>query len=238
MPRAVARNPGRGHCVPTRMQIGVALRASLGATLILAGSVVVASGQQPGCFRNGDIVGVEGSASPGPVASQWVLNLPRPVCIAGRVVSDIRIIGVPPPLGVPLELTGKLLIGRDIRDARIFAALAVIRGRRIRQAASVPGAAAPFRPPPSAPQPRRMPTCDSPPYGGTPADYRNFVGRFGKIINPGKILAGICKAKFANASRAGLYKLGLSDAKINAESTERLAAETVVALKELVNTIE
>ena len=80
--------------------------------------------------------------------------------------------------------------------------------------------------------------CDVPPYGGTRTDYQAFVHHFGHIINPPKILAGICNAKFGHAPRDGLHKLGFSDAKIESESTEQLAAETIHALKTLVNTIE
>jgi hypothetical protein len=40
------------------------------------------------------------------------------------------------------------------------------------------------------------------------------------------------------APRNGLHKLGFTDAKIESESTEHLATDTVAALKNLVNTIE
>ena len=45
-------------------------------------------------------------------------------------------------------------------------------------------------------------------------------------------------AKFGHAPRDGLHKLGISDSKIQSESTEQLAEETIHALKNLVNTIE
>lgn len=178
----------------------------------------------------------------------WILHLKRPICVVRRArhapverIFAIRIIGTPPPLDIPLQLTGKLLLGGTSPGPTMFAALAVISGRKERTAGSLAppqGFPAPA-PSPSIPPPSRTAgQCGSPPYGGTQAAYENFVRRFGPIIKPQKILAGICNAKFGNASRDGLHKLGLTDSRIQAENTEQLASETIFALKTLVNTIE
>ena len=150
------------------------------------------------------------------------------------MLSTIRIIGTPPPLGVPLELTGKILLGPGRNDTRMFAALSVIRGRKMRQ----PRPQQPSNAPPPAPARATEAECDKPPYGGTEADYQTFARAYGRIITPARILSGVCKAKFGQASRDGLHKLGFSDGKIQSESTEQLAGETIVALKKLVKTIE
>lgn len=237
------------------MRFRIAVREGFRAVLAcaaLAGGAP-ASAQPSGCIANGAIVTFEGVASGENGAANhraWVLHLPQPICVmpsrhspAERVFA-IRIIGTPPPLGVPLQLTGKLLLGGSSSGPTMFAALAVISGRRERAIASLP----PARPvpiparvlPPSRARPAQAANarCDAPPYGGTQTDYQAFVSRFGRIIKPQKILAGICNAKFGSASRDGLHKLGFRDARIDSESTERLAADTIVALKSLVNTIE
>lgn len=204
--------------------------------------------QAAGCFENGAIVTFDGVASPGSPAavahrSGWTLNLAKPICVVQRTsfapiartrrISAIPIIGTPPPLGVPLALTGKLLLGRTTPNSTIFVALEVIRGRKVGTAGSAP-----------APNPDFLELrtsearCDRPPYGGTAAEFKVFVSRFGRVVSPAKILAGVCNAKFGRSPRAGLHKLGFSDAKIEAESTEQLAADTIRALKSLVNTIE
>ena len=216
-----------------------AVAGALGASVLVVAFTAQAPAQSFHCFGDGDLVTFEGTASPGERGSTWRLNLARPACIDRREISSLRIIGTPPPFGIPLELTGKLLLGRAARDMSMFVALSVIRGRKVRAAGSVP---------PPEPASRRIAPlpplrtaeaqCDSPPYGGTQTDYQAFVRRFGRIIKPSKILAGICNAKFGNAPRDGLHKLGFSDAKIETESTEHLAAETIAALKTLVNTIE
>ena len=216
-----------------------AIAGALGASALVFAFTAHVPAQPARCFGDGDIVAFEGTASPGEHRSGWMLNLSRPVCVGSREISLIRIIGTPPPLGIPLELTGKLLLGRTARDTSMFVALSVIRGRKVRAADSVPPAEpASRRIAPSVPLRTAEAQCDSPPYGGTQTDYQAFVRRFGRIIKPSKILAGICNAKFGNASRDGLHKLGFSDAKIESESTEHLAAETIAALKTLVNTIE
>lgn len=202
------------------------------AVLYLANGLARPAAAQPQrCFANGDVVSFDGVASPGRSPSQWVLNLARAVCIGDHDVSAVRIIGTPPPLGIPLELTGRLTLGRSAAQSTLFVALVVRSGRKVRTTEN----SAPL--PPRAPAAPRE-TCNAPPYGGTVADYRAFVQRFANIIKPEKILAGVCNAKFGNAPRDGLHRLGLSDAKIDSESTEHLAAETIAALKDLVNTIE
>lgn len=226
--------------------------AVFGGVAALGG--VPASAQPSRCVANGDIVTFEGVASPNMDAahrSGWVLHLSRPICVTRRSphapaekIFAIRIIGTPPPLNIPLQLTGKLLLGGTLPGPTMFAALAVISGRKEQTTASQPPARSlPSRTPvlpPSSATPRQASNarCDAPPYGGTQADYQAFVSRFGRIIKPQKILAGICNAKFGNASRDGLHKLGLGDAKIDSESTERLGGDTIIALKNLVNTIE
>ncbi|HEY6579120.1 MAG TPA: hypothetical protein VIY09_07335 [Rhizomicrobium sp.] len=200
------------------------------------------------CFGNGDVVTFGGIASPGARGFAWVLNLSRPICVmrdlssGGTDISAIRIIGTPPPLGVPLELTGKLLLGRSVAESRLFVALVVTSGRKVHTTESIAPvqqtAPAPRTPPAPQGAPMRGESCNVPPYGGTAADYNAFVQRFGRIVRPEKILAGVCNAKFGNAPRDGLHKLGFTDARINSESTEHLAAETIAALKNLVNTIE
>jgi hypothetical protein len=222
------------------------------AGLLLAALTAPAPSQASRCFANGDLVTFEGVAA-GAESQRggWVLHLTRPICVvrnqSGRETSAIRIIGTPPPLGIPLQLTGKLLLGRNDQDTTLFAALSVIRGHKMRETTFVPPPrAASVSPSPSAPRQISSPTpvrranqrCDAPPYGGTHTDYQAFVSRFGRIISPRKILAGICSAKFGRSGREGLHKLGFSDAKIDSESTERLAGDTIVALKTLVNTIE
>jgi hypothetical protein len=252
---------------------------SLSKGLALVEVVVVVTGfaaQAPagssGCIQNGEIVTFDGVASARarvPDASQfaWALNLAQPICMLRSVpfapgvireeISALRIIGTPPPLGVPIALTGKLLLERGASDPTLFVALEVIHGRKMGE----PGPAHP--PPPAVPAPPvsaprtaspRAPVairstasthpetaaarCDAPPYGGSLTEFQSFVRRFGRIINPPKILAGICNAKFGHAPRMGLHKLGFTDSKIDSESTEHLAADTIVALKSLVSTIE
>lgn len=228
--------------------------------VVLSGSIMVgaaflaatpAFAQPPRCLANGNIVTLEGVASAvtsGEARPAWVLHLNRPACVVRRSghapveqIFAIRIIGTPPPLHIPLQLTGKLLLGGTSPGATMFAALAVISGRKERTAESLPPqpritASVPV---PSVSQPPETAArCASPPYGGTQAAYQSFVKRFGPIIKPQKILSGVCNAKFGNTSRDGLHKLGFSDAKIQSENTEQLAAETIVALKKLVNTIQ
>lgn len=209
------------------------------ATVLAAGLATSTIAHPSRCLENGTVVTFDGVAARTPEGepSQWLLSLSQPICVAQapagqREISTIRIIGTPPPLGIPLELTGKLLLGRSASESRMFVALVVKSGRKVMQ----PGSAT--RQAPRSPESKTAGRCDAPPYGGTMTDYQSFVGRFGRIIRPDKILGGICNAKFGGASRAGLHKLGFADAKIDSESTEHLAAETIVALKSLVNAVE
>jgi hypothetical protein len=208
-------------------------------------AIGVACAQPAPCYQTGDIVTFDGVAARagsryGGERPAWVLNLSQPICVVGADLrragtSAIRIIGTPPPLGVSLALTGKLLLGPPAAGPVVFAALEVIRGRKI---SSVPGPMITENesvPPPPTPGNAQ---CDSPPYGGTQSEFHQFVQQFNRIVIPAKILAGVCNAKFGRTSRAGLHKLGLTDAQINTESTERLAADTIVALKKLVNGLE
>jgi hypothetical protein len=234
------------------MKFPLALGASLGAVLLWAalGASMPAWAQTPRCVANGDIVTFEGVASTDAQARAlppgWVLHLSRPICVLRRSrrapvekIFAIRIIGTPPPLGVPLQLTGKLLVGGTSPGPTMFAALAVISGRKLREAENgPPPAPSSGRISPSAPPQNADERCDAPPYGGSQTDYQAFVRRFSRVISPARILVGICNAKFGRSPRDGLHKLGFSDAKIESESTERLAAETIAALKTLVNTIE
>jgi len=188
---------------------------------------------QPGrCFESGDVVVFDGIATPAENRSQWVLRLAHPICAGKKKISAIRIIGTPPPLGIPLELTGKLMLGRGASESAMFVALVVSRGRKLH---AIPPVAAPARNEAAQGAGDR---CSAPPYGGTKSDYQAFVRHFADIIKPEKILSGICNAKFGNAPRNGLHKLGFTDARIDSESTEHLAGETIAALKHLVNTIE
>ncbi|HEX4159523.1 MAG TPA: hypothetical protein VHY79_13700 [Rhizomicrobium sp.] len=222
------------------------------ASAILLSAIWPARSEPARCYENGDIITFDGVASRdnsdrGGARAAWVLNLSRPICVANRgsdldrsETSAVGIIGTPPPMGVPLALTGKLLLGPSASDTRIFAALEVIRGRKLTQnEAALPNVLPPPRPSHLLPPPRpNNLQCDSPPYGGTQSEFQGFVHKFGHIVTPAKILAGVCNAKSGRASRAGLYRLGLTDTQIEAESTERLATDTIVALKKLVNTIE
>ncbi len=124
-------------------------RAAFGrvfATLALVAAFAAeAPAQHAACIQDGEIVTFDGVATSGariPNASRsaWVLNLRRPICVLRNIpfspgpiqeaISAIRIIGTPPPLGVPLQLTGKLLLGRSAPDATLFVALEVIHGRK------------------------------------------------------------------------------------------------------------
>ncbi|HEX3431193.1 MAG TPA: hypothetical protein VHT03_09920 [Rhizomicrobium sp.] len=204
----------------------------LGLVFLVTALASTAPARAERCFANGDVVGFDGIATPGPIAREWVLHLSQPACVESREVSAIRIIGIPPPLGIPLELTGKLMLGRGKSQSAMFVALVVSHGRRL-------GAAPSVAPPRQSQTVQSVATrCSTPPYGGTESEYRGFVRRFGAIIKPEKILAGICNAKFGSAPRDGLHKLGFSNAQIESESTEHLAADTMTALKHLVNTIE
>jgi hypothetical protein len=210
------------------------------ACAILA-PAVPAFAEQPRCYRNGDIVAIEGvasSATPRAAGSrEWVLNLPNSICVFAKTApprsgfrgdtSRVRIIGVPPPLGVRLALTGKLLLGRSASASAIIVAIEVISGRKLKTATSHPRASR-----------SADPRCDAPPYGGTAAEFQAFVRKYGHVVAPAKILSGICNAKSGRSSRTGLYRLGFSDSKIDAENTEILAADTIVALKKLVDTIQ
>jgi hypothetical protein len=76
------------------------------------------------------------------------------------------------------------------------------------------------------------PRCSAPPYGGSPDKYRAFVNTYGKALDdPGRILAEMCEIKFGGADRAALYKLGITDAQIDAKATSDLAAAAVDASK-------
>jgi hypothetical protein len=216
----------------------MAARALVALGMVLLACVLApeAPAQSSRCFENGDVVAFDGMASHGARPGEWALNLPRPICVArdvsasGTNITRIRIIGTPPPLGVPLELTGKLVLGHSAAESTMIVALVVSSGRKFRTTESTA--------PHGAPAPRFAERCDGPPYGGSSMDYQAFVQRFGRIVRPERILAGICKAKFGDSPRDGLHRLGLTDAKIDSENTERLAADTIVALKNLVNTIE
>lgn len=224
------------------------MAAAFGAALLVAALAGEAPARSSGCFETGEIVTFDGVASSATQAagarqSGWMLNLTTPICVM-RIspfaptanfyrISAIRIVGTPPPPGVPLSLTGKLLLGRRASDSAMFVALEVIRGRKIATAGSVPPANSVFQDVRTTDD-----RCNKPPYGGTAAEFQGFVNRFGRIVTPAKILTGICNAKFGRSPRAGLHKLGFTDAKIESENTEQLAADTILALKTLVNTIE
>lgn len=226
------------------MRVRSAIAGAIGAGFLLIALCKEAPARP--CFENGAIVSFDGIASRGAAAGGardpgWVLNLTRPICVlrnsrsastaGSNPISAIRIVGTPPPPGVPLALTGKLLIGPS--DSAMFVALVVTRGRKLGTVALAPA-------PNSAGHETKTADerCDGPPYGGTAAEFQGFVRRFGNVVTPTRMLAGICNAKFGHATRAGLHKLGFTDARIESESTERLAADTIVALKSLVNTIE
>jgi hypothetical protein len=235
------------------------IRAFAIAFAILLTAVGAARAQPARCYEAGDIVTFDGVAARegsryGGGWPAWVLNLSQPICVVNADLhhaetSAIRIIGTPPPLGVPLALTGKLLLGPSASGPVVFAALEVIRGRKIGSFPSPKTEATQGRnmapspkitetePAPPPPTPNNV-QCDSPPYGGTQSEFHRFVQKFNRVVIPAKILAGVCNAKFGRASRAGLHKLGLTDAQIDTESTERLAADTIVALKKLVNGLE
>lgn len=220
----------------------------IGAMIVVTALAEPIKARSDQCFANGDVVSFEGIASPGTNRSLWMLNLSRPICVtrahplsAGAHISGIRIIGTPPPLGIPLELTGKLMLGRSPSASTMFVALVVTSGRKVRVTSPVsrPARSISRAADSGAPQERTADErCGGPPYGGIMAGYQAFVRRFGRIIQLQKTLTGICNAKFGSAARDGLHKLGLTDAKIDCENTERLAGETITALKTLVSTIE
>src|ERR1700731_1840549 len=154
-----------------RLHTHTAIAPLFGAGLLFVALATQAPAQSYGCIQDGQVVTFDGIASggsrvPDASTSAWVLNLPRPICVLRRVpfapgtireeISAIRIIGTPPPLGVPLALTGKLLLGRAAPDATMFVALEVIRGHKMAAAESIP----PSRsgpPPPSVSPPRAAP---------------------------------------------------------------------------------
>lgn len=82
------------------------------------------------CYKHGDTVTVRGSASKatmdraGTGKDVWILTTASPLCTyqAGdaapqEMISQLQIVGTPPPAGVPLELTGELVTREDERFA-------------------------------------------------------------------------------------------------------------------------
>jgi hypothetical protein len=101
------------------------------------------------CFRDGSAVTLQGTASAqtltlanGSVKTVSVLNLTAPICATENVdpkdlnqnsqISRIQVIGVPPPLGVLIELTGSLSTGNFTQYDAVSTAITVAKGRRIR----------------------------------------------------------------------------------------------------------
>jgi len=80
--------------------------------------------------------------------------------------------------------------------------------------------------------------CNAPPYGGTVAGYKAFIKDFGSLFdNPTKMLAGICNVKFGHADRTAMYNLGFTNDEIDTKDTADLAAQMVMALKNLVDKV-
>jgi hypothetical protein len=82
------------------------------------------------------------------------------------------------------------------------------------------------------------PRCNAPPYGGTVAGFQAFVKNFGAIVTPTKMLPAICNVKFSGADRTGMYNLGFTDQDIDTKSTEDLAVQMVIALKNLADKVK
>ena len=81
------------------------------------------------------------------------------------------------------------------------------------------------------------PRCNAPPSGGTVNGYKAFVKNFGSVVPPVKILGSVCNAKFGG-DRTGLYNLGFTDADIDSKDTATLAADVVMAMKDLVDKVK
>lgn len=101
-----------------------------------------------GCFKEGDVVTIQGTATAqsleladGSLKNVWVLVANKPFCILDSVtapsaphamsVSRFQIIGQPPPSDTPIELTGKLSTGNIAQYYLEPEAINVISGRRI-----------------------------------------------------------------------------------------------------------
>ena len=124
-----------------------------------------------GCYNHGDVITVQGVATAQPlklangqVTQGWVLVTDRPICLMKSSegnnasheigVSRLQIVGQPPPVGVLIELTGRLSAGNISRDADLTA-LVVISGHRI--AAATPRQVTPSLPAPVSQAPMRAP---------------------------------------------------------------------------------
>lgn len=100
------------------------------------------------CFRDDSVVTLQGTASAqtltlanGSAKTVSVLDLATPICAIENVdpthlnqntqISRIQVIGVPPPLGVPIELTGRLSTGNFTQYDAVPTAITVAKGRRV-----------------------------------------------------------------------------------------------------------
>jgi uncharacterized protein YecT (DUF1311 family) len=100
-----------------------------------------------GCYNDGDVITVQGAAAAQPlklangqVTQGWFLITDRPICLIKFTggnnasheisLSRLQIVGQPPPVGVSIELTGRISAGNISRDTD-STALVVIRGHRI-----------------------------------------------------------------------------------------------------------
>jgi predicted nucleic acid-binding Zn ribbon protein len=100
------------------------------------------------CYRNGDFVALRGTASSqelempnGSTRTAWILVTDESLCIVTSPSSEagghqvnvrrVQVIGVPPPTGIALELTGKLSTGHVGPNYAESTTLNVIRGRKL-----------------------------------------------------------------------------------------------------------
>lgn len=75
--------------------------------------------------------------------------------------------------------------------------------------------------------------CDAPPYGGTLGGYRSFVKNFGQVVEPTRMLEGVCNAKFNRVGRKTFYGLGITDDQIDNTDTSDLAVVLIGELRKL-----
>ena len=87
-----------------------------------------------GCYKQGETVTVWGRASR--TGDAWILSTISPLCVyeqasAPRMITELQVIGQPPPQGEPLALTGELYTRADPRYAMNHR-IRVKEGRRLR----------------------------------------------------------------------------------------------------------
>ena len=80
------------------------------------------------------------------------------------------------------------------------------------------------------------PRCNAPPYGGTVAGYKAFVGLTMQLGLPAvHFMSGVCKAKLGG-DRTGFYNLGITDAEIDGQSMDDFWITVLRAVNKWVDT--